>query len=76
MLDHILRQVQGFERRHGYRPNVVFINRRHYRVLRHNYPNLFQADPSIELGFRIAVVSEDLMSQPEALFLRPPPQAA
>ena len=76
MLDHILRQVQEFERRHGYRPNVVFINQRHYGVLRQNCPGLFQSDPSIALGFRLAVVSNDLVSQPEVLRLTPPPKAA
>ena len=69
MLSHILRQVQDFERRHGRRPNVVYINEDHLHVLRTDYPQLFRQDPVIELGFRIAVVSNLALTQPEAAWL-------
>lgn len=69
MLSHILRQVQEFERRHGRRPNVVFINEGHLAALKDGYPNLFCDDPVIKLGFRIAVVSNLALTQPEAAWL-------
>jgi len=69
MLSHILRQVQDFERRHGQRPNVVFVNEDHLAALQADYPRLFRQDPVIELGFRIAVVSNLALTQPEAAWL-------
>ncbi len=69
MLSQIMRQVQAFERRHGIRPNVVYINSRYYDVLRKHYPELFRDDPIVELGFRLLVVSEDISLHPEVAWL-------
>ena len=72
MLSHILHQVQRFERSHGVRPNVVYVNREHYAALRENYPQIFRQDPEIALGFRIAVVSS-IAIQPAERRRRPTP---
>jgi hypothetical protein len=69
MLSHILRQVQAYERRHGIRPNVVYINPDHLRCLRLHHPWLFRNDPAVQLGFRLAVVEAGSLVHPEALWV-------
>jgi len=69
MLSHILRQVQAYERRHGIRPNVVYINPQHLHILRLYYPWLFTADPALRLGFRLVLVEAGSLSHPEALWV-------
>lgn len=71
MLDHILRQAQSFEYRHGIKPNIVFINKDHYQVLQQYYPELFSQDPAISLGFRIAIVSNENLCHPEVAWFPP-----
>lgn len=71
MLDHILRQAQAYERRHGIQPNVVFVTNSYYQELERDYPELFSDDPTIHLGFRIAVVSDGSLVHPEVAWLPP-----
>ena len=69
MLDQILSQIQDFEHRHGRHPSVVFVNRDHYAVLRETYPEIFQEQAAILLGFTISVVPNEVLAQPEAAWL-------
>jgi hypothetical protein len=69
MLDHILATVQSFEREHGMRPNVLYLNPDHHRVLVECYPALFDQDPAIRLEFRLVIVAASLLSHPQAAFV-------
>jgi len=69
MLDHILRQVQAFERRHGRRPNVLYLSEGHLARLREAVPGLFSADPEAQLGLRVAVVPDHMLIHPEVAWL-------
>jgi len=69
MLSYILRQVQDYERRHGIRPNVVYINPDHLRSLRLYHPWLFRTDPALQLGFRLVLVEAGSLTHPEALWV-------
>ena len=69
MLDHILQQVQSFERSHGMRPNAVLISSTHMDALQQLYPALFEKDPVLELGFRFIVVPDGEATHPRALLI-------
>lgn len=71
MLNHILQQVQDFERDHTLRPNVVFINQDQYSALREYYPELFDDDPAIILGFKMIVLPNEVLAFPEVVWLPP-----
>jgi hypothetical protein len=75
MLSYILRQIQSFERNHGMRPNVVFLNPQHLDALRHEYPQLFREDPVIALGFRVVILPRELGSHPQVAWLPQQAQA-
>ncbi len=69
MLDHILATAQSYEREHGIRPNVLYLNPNHHRVLLEHYPALFDHDPAISLEFRLVIVSASLLSHPQAAYV-------
>ncbi len=69
MLDHILQQVQSFERTHGMRPNAVLISSEHMEALQRYYPGLFEKDPTLELGFRFIVVPSGEATHPRAVLI-------
>ena len=69
MLNFILQQAQRFERRHGLQPNVVYMNEDHYLALADELPGLFCDNPSIPLGFRIAILSKESLSHPQVALI-------
>ncbi len=69
MLDHILATAQSYEREHGIRPNVLYLNPDHLRVLVKAYPALFEQDPAICLDFRLMIVAASQLSHPQAAYV-------
>ncbi len=69
MLDHILSTAQSYEREHGIRPNVLYLNPDHLRVLVEYYPSLFDHDPAIGLEFRLVIVAASQLSHPQAAYV-------
>jgi len=69
MLDHILATAQSYEREHGIRPNVLYLNPDHHRVLVEYYPALFEHAPAICLEFRLVIVASSLLSHPQAAYV-------
>jgi hypothetical protein len=72
MLSYILQKAQQFERDFGVAPTVVYINPRHYAALYRDNPHLFDPDPAIRLGFRLAIVPSSTLSHPEAALIMHP----
>jgi hypothetical protein len=56
MLSFLYRLIRAFDEEHGYRPNVVLMNRQHYRQLQENLPELQDYAPF--LGLEI-ILSEE-----------------
>ena len=69
MLEQILCQVQDFEHKHGRHPTVVFVNQRDFAQLRAQYPDIFQEQAEIMLGFHIQVVPNEVLAQPEVAWV-------
>lgn len=76
MLDHILQQAQAFERRHGRRPNVLYLSHEHLARLREAVPGLFRGDPEQQIGLRVAVLPDHMLVHPEVAWLPPRRRAA
>jgi hypothetical protein len=59
MLSHLFRITDTFRRTHGFRPNLLYLNRRHYRWLRASLAGLRRdADVRRFLGMDILIVSD------------------
>jgi len=71
MLDHILGRIQAFERRHGFSPNVVYINHSHYQVLHRECPGLFSDTVTFALGFHLILVAERELPHPRIGWIPP-----
>jgi hypothetical protein len=71
MLTQILRRAQAFERRHGRKPNTLFLTQAQYYILRQEYPEILGASPQIALGLRIALVPDLSLLQPEIAWVPP-----
>ena len=71
MLDHILGRVQAFEKRHGYTPNVVYINHSHFNILREQCPGLFSDTVSYSLGFHLILMSDKELAHPRIAWIPP-----
>jgi hypothetical protein len=69
MLDHILATALSYEREHGIRPNVLYMNPDHHRILIEYYPALFEHDPAICLDFRLVIVATSQLSHPQAAYV-------
>lgn len=72
MLTEILHRAQAFERRHGRRPNTLFLTQEHYFLLRSEYPEVLGDKPVIVLGLRIALMPDQSLLQPEIAWLPTP----
>jgi hypothetical protein len=69
MLSHIVTLMREYERHHGVRPNVVFMNETHYGYLREELPFVRDHDEVIAiLGVDIAL-NDDAMN-PQAATVR------
>lgn len=71
MLSHLLGIIQAFERNHGRRPQLIYLNQRHLDELMEECPGLFDSETAVPLGFRIMLVSEAELPHPEAVWLPP-----
>jgi hypothetical protein len=71
MLSHILGIIQEFERSHGRRPQLVYLNHRHLQELMQECPALFDSETAAPLGFRIVVLSEAELPHPKAVWIAP-----
>ncbi|HEX7045844.1 MAG TPA: hypothetical protein VF203_14655 [Burkholderiales bacterium] len=69
MFSYLMGLVQEFEKRHGRRPQVVYLNARHMRRFMEECPDLFDPETAMPLGFRIVVLPESELSQPRAAWL-------
>lgn len=59
MLSHLFRLTDAFRRTHGFCPNLLYLNRRHYQWLRDSLAGL-NSDAEVRriLGMDILIVSE------------------
>lgn len=64
-------QAQEFERRHGVRPNVLYLNVTHYTVLRDDCPDLFRPGSRPSLGVHIVIKSDRDQLHPEVAWYPP-----
>ncbi len=69
MLTEILHRAQAFERRHGRRPNTLFLTHEQYSLLRNEYPEILGESPEIVLGLRIAMTPNKSLLQPKISWL-------
>jgi len=69
MLTEILHRAQAFERRHGRRPNTLFLTHEQYSLLRNEYPEILGESPEIVLGLHIAMAAGNSLLQPEIAWL-------
>ncbi len=59
MLSFLYRIARSYQQEHGYRPNVVVMNKAHFRVLQASLPGISEyADLARLLGMEV-VLSED-----------------
>lgn len=59
MLSHLFRLTDAFRRTHGFCPNLLYLNRRHYQWLRASLAGLkSEAEVRRILGMDILIVSE------------------
>jgi len=59
MLSYLYRMVNGFECDHGYRPNVLYLNRHHFTQLRTDLANIHGLGELVHfLGMEIVIDSE------------------
>ena len=59
MLSHLFRLTDAFRRTHGFCPNLLYLNRRHYQWLRASLAGLKnEAEVRHILGMDILIVSE------------------
>ncbi len=71
MLSYILGIIESFERTHGRRPQLVYLNAYHMHELMQECPDLFDPTTAIPLGFRIVILPESELPQPKAAWLPP-----
>lgn len=71
MLSHILGLIEAFERTHGRRPQVIYLNAHHMHQLMAECPDLFDQRTAIPLGFRIVILPESELAHPKAVWLPP-----
>ena len=80
MLSYILGIIEAFERRHGRRPQLVYLNAHHMQQFMEECPDLFDPSTAVPLGFRIVIVPASELAHPRAVWLpprvraTPPPQ--
>jgi hypothetical protein len=68
MLSHIVSLVSNYERSHGVRPNLVYMNETHYECLREELPGVRDHDDvTTIIGVDIALSEEVLRPQVAAV---------
>lgn len=71
MLSYLMGLAQAFERRHGFKPQMVCLNPRHLRQLLAEYPEVDQRKFLGKLGFRILLLQEYDLPHPRVAWLPP-----
>jgi hypothetical protein len=69
MLSFLYRLIRGFQREHGFPPNVVYLSPEHYRALRDNVPTL--THERLEGFLRVHVVLEPDALHPHVAWHEP-----
>ncbi len=64
MLDHILNTAQNFERAHGMKPDVIYINPLHFECLYKLHYGLFHPDQEMAPGFRLVILPASVPVHP------------
>ena len=59
MLSFLYRLIRAFHREHGYRPNTVVMNARHYQQLRADIPEMQDYDSVSRFLMLEIILSED-----------------
>ncbi len=70
MLSHIYRIVMQFERSHGYRPNLIYLNPIHFHYLREQLDNRNMEQIRLLLGMEIIITSDAIHPHVAAVRLR------
>lgn len=60
MLSFLYRLIRGFQREHGFPPNVVYLSPQHYRALRDNLPDVTHEQTERFLQVHIVLDAEAL----------------
>lgn len=71
MFSYLLGIIQDFERKHGHRPQLVYLNPSHMRQFMEECPDLFDKETAMPLGFRIVILPECELAHPKAVWLPP-----
>lgn len=71
MLSYILGLIQAFERDHGFRPQLVYLNPQHLQALLAECPDLALDEFLSKIGFRIALRSDNELPHPKIAWLPP-----
>jgi hypothetical protein len=69
MLSFLYRLIRGFQREHGFPPNVVYLNSLHYRALRDNLSTL--SHEQAENFLRLHIVLDAGALHPHAAWQEP-----
>lgn len=59
MLGHIYRLVNGFEKAHGFPPNLQYLNPAHYEHLKSAFDNNFSLNRIIEILHMDIIIESD-----------------
>jgi hypothetical protein len=60
MLSYLYRLATGFQHSHGYRPNLVYLNRLHYRMLQENLAGMTGEDEIARFLGMDVIISPDI----------------
>lgn len=70
MLSYLYRLATAFERTHGHRPNLVYLNRLHYRMLQQSLAGLSNEE-DIEGLLRMDIVIDPDICHPDVAWVSP-----
>ncbi|MBE9516813.1 MAG: hypothetical protein IME93_07520 [Proteobacteria bacterium] len=71
MLAFIISMMQSYEKSHGVRPQLVYLNQKHLIQLLEECPWLQGMEDRPALGFRIVLISEKELPHPRVIWIPP-----
>lgn len=71
MLAFIIGMLQAYEKTHGFRPQLVYLNQNHLTQLLTECPWLNNMEDRPALGFRIVLISEKELPHPKVVWIPP-----